>query len=92
MGVSFSTKDLGSGCYCLSLPLGPLCVAQKQCLAVFSASEPLGLFLLLFTMSLANNSGWRPPATGEKLSSGKSDAWTRWKTGPLAGRAALLLG
>lgn len=27
---------------CLILPLGPLCVALKQSLAVFSATEPLG--------------------------------------------------
>lgn len=90
-------RSLGTGTSWVSpsvprpiLPLGLLVLAQKQSLALFSASEPLGLSLLLFTVALALNQGLGPPAAGEKLSLRQIDSWNQWGKGPAVGKAELL--
>lgn len=50
MDASFGAKDIRCGC-CPVLTLGPFIFAQRQHLAVFPDSEPLGLSLLLLTVA-----------------------------------------
>lgn len=46
MDASFGAKDIRCGC-CPVLTLGPLILAQRQHLAVFPDSDPLGLYCSL---------------------------------------------